>query len=166
LAPAFFFLAQACSTGSDIGDPQFSDVACSISQSELLALPLNIFWWHEIVNLDKAGPAMPITHFPLTGSSLAFDRSAVARAEFGDSGLLHPDTRVISGNTGFGRGYTAYPSGSYDNLQNPSLLFPGNVDNRRPPKERVLGVPLGSWGNPSWSFGTANERRPWRTDPP
>ena len=36
LAPAFLFLAQACSSDGGIGDPQFSDVACSISQSELL----------------------------------------------------------------------------------------------------------------------------------
>jgi len=250
LAPGFLFLPQACSADGSIGDPQFSDVACSISQSELLsggpgkdgipaltnprfvgvgeggtdylrdgdrvvgiiidseplALPLNIFWWHEIVNLNESGPAMSITHCPLTGSSLAFDRSAVAGAAFGVSGLLyrnnlvmydrtsgeslwpqmlrgakcgpsdgtnldmipiiemtwagwrtlHPDTRVISGSTGFGRDYTSYPYGSYDNLDNPSLLFPGNVDNRRPPKERVLGIPLGS-GGVAFPFGVLDE---------
>jgi hypothetical protein len=178
-----------------------------IVDSEPLALPLNIFWWHEIVNLDEQGPAMSITHCPLTGSTLAFDRSKVGGAEFGVSGLLyrnnlvmydrttsgeslwpqmlrgarcgpsdgtnldmvpviemtwvgwrtlHPDTRVISGGTGFGRDYTAYPYGNYDNPDNSSLLFPGKIDDRRPPKERVLGIPLGS-GGVAFPFGVLDE---------
>jgi len=250
LASALLPLAQACSTGNGIGDTEFSQFACSISQSEILsggpgkdgipaltnptfvgagesgaeylrdddrvagividsqplALPLNIFWWHEIVNLDEGGPAISITHCPLTGSTLGFDRSAAGGAEFGVSGLLyrnnlvmydradteslwpqmlrgarcgasdgidltmvplvemtwqgwltlHPDTRVISGDTGAGRNYRSYPYGNYDDLNNSSLLFPGSVDGRRPPKERTLGIPLGS-GGVAFPFGLLDE---------
>jgi len=174
-----------------------------------LALPLNIFWWHEIVNMDDGNSAMSITHCPLTGSTLAFDRSAVNGAEFGVSGLLfqnnlimydrntgeslwpqmlrgarcgpadgtalamlpviemtwggwrtlHPDTRVISADTGYGRDYTSYPYGSYDNPNNSSLLFGGRIDNRRPPKERVLGIPQGS-GGVAFPYGVLEEIGP------
>jgi hypothetical protein len=171
-------------------------VAGIFLDSEPYALPLNIFWWHEIVNLDEGGEAVAITHCPLTGSTLGFDRAAARGARFGVSGLLyqnnlvmydrssdeslwpqmlrgarcgsadgtnlamvpvvemtwegwktlHPDTRVLSSETGYSRSYTSYPYGNYDNPQNPSLLFPGTIDDRRPPKERVLGIPDGSGG--------------------
>ncbi len=171
-------------------------VAGFLGESGPLAVPLNIFWWHEIVNLDEGGSQVTITHCPLTGSTLAFDRAAVGGAEFGVSGILyrnnlvmydrqtgeslwpqmlrgarcgpadgnnlpmvpivemswegwrtlHPDTRVVSDGTGFSRDYQSYPYGSYDNPNNSALLFPGSVDGRRPPKERVLGIPLGSGG--------------------
>jgi hypothetical protein len=167
-----------------------------IRDGDPLAIPLNIFWWHEIVNLDQNGPAISITHCPLTGSTLAFDRSAAGGAEFGVSGLLfqnnlvmydrttgeslwpqmargarcgpadgtgldmvpivemtwegwrtlHPDTRVVSKGTGFLRDYSTYPYGDYDSPDNPRLLFPGSIDDRRPPKERVLGIPMGEGG--------------------
>ena len=59
---------------------------------------------------------------------------------------LHPDTRVVSGTTGFSRDYTRYP---YDLYEEPDTrpLFPVPVeDNRRQRKERVLGLP-GSSGD-------------------
>ncbi len=61
---------------------------------------------------------------------------------------LHPDTRVVSDNTGFLRNYTptGYPYGNYEAPSNGSLLFPMQIDGRRDPKERVLGVPAGDGG--------------------
>ena len=53
-----------------------------------IAIPLNIFWWHEVVNLEVDGRQIAVTHCPLTGSSLAFDRAAVGGVELGVSGLL------------------------------------------------------------------------------
>ena len=168
-----------------------------IFEGEAIAIPLNIMWWHEVVNLD--GPpghqAVAVTHCPLTGSSLAFDRGVVGDAEFGVSGLLfqtnlimydrtgteeslwpqmlrgarcgpsdgaqlpmvpiiettwrgwkelHPDTRVVTENTGHDRPYQFYPYGSYDLEENGNLLYPvsDGIDPRRPPKERVLGIPI------------------------
>jgi hypothetical protein len=53
---------------------------------------------------------------------------------------LHPNTTVISFNTGFNRNYDRYPYGDYDEVGNSSLLFPHSViDNRLPLKETVLG---------------------------
>jgi len=167
-----------------------------ILDSEPVAIPLNIFWWHEIVNISQGSQQLAITHCPLTGSSLAFDRAAAGGAEFGVSGLLfqnnlimydrtsneslwpqmfrsarcgskdgitldmvplvemtwegwralHPNTKVVSSNTGFNRDYTAYPYGNYDRTDNSSLLFPMSVDTRRPAKERALGIPVGTGG--------------------
>lgn len=252
-ALALIVSAQACSAGNGIGNPEQSEVTCSIPQSEIvsggpgrdgipaltnpdisnpgdegttylrdddrvvglvldsgpLAIPLNILWWHEIVNLEGAGFALSITHCPLTGSSLGFDRSAAGGVEFGVSGLLyrnnlvmydraageslwpqmlrgarcgaadgthldmvsviemkwegwrtlHPDTRVLSDKTGYGRDYTRYPYGNYGAEDNSSLLFPGHVDGRRPPKERVLGIPIGS-GGVAFPFGILDESGP------
>lgn len=169
-----------------------------------IAVPLNIGWWHEIVNFDLGGRHLAVTHCPLTGSSLVFDRGSARNATFGVSGLLlmnnlimydrnagesfwpqlsrgarcgpatgtnlamlpaiemtwdgwktlYPSTRVVSAATGFGRDYTQYPYGDYDRPDNPRLLFPNpSLDRRRPPKERVLGIPAGDSAGVAFPFG-------------
>lgn len=62
---------------------------------EALALPLNVFWWHEVINLDLGDRHLAVTHCPLTGSSLAFDRAPVGDAEFGVSGLLYLNNLIM-----------------------------------------------------------------------
>ncbi len=52
---------------------------------------------------------------------------------------LHPNTTVLSVDTGYDRDYGQYPYGNYRELNKPPL-FPMEVDPRRPPKELVLGV--------------------------
>jgi len=167
------------------------------AEPQILAIPLNILWWHEIVNIQVGLTSLAVTHCPLTGSSLAFDRSSVGGAEFGVSGLLYknnlmmfdrqageslwpqmaraarcgskdgqtlemypiiemrwrdwrtlyPNTEVILDATGWDRDYQRYPYGDYDRLSNEQLLFPqGPLDDRREPKERVLGIPDGEGG--------------------
>ena len=172
---------------------------------EYVAVPHNILWWHEIVNLNDVGLA--VTYCPLTGSSIVFDRGAAEGAEFGVSGLLfnnnlvmvdrsrsgvaeslwpqmlaggrcgpgegrelemvpaleiewedwvalHPDTRVLSEETGFLRIYTRYPYGNYEVESNAFTLFPQEeFDPRRPPKERVLGIPFENGGGLAFPFG-------------
>lgn len=61
---------------------------------------------------------------------------------------LYPDTRVLSINTGFQRTYRVDPIAGYKEPDNATLLFPmpGPIDTRRPPKERVLGIPDGDGG--------------------
>lgn len=62
---------------------------------------------------------------------------------------LHPETQVLSDDTGYSRNYRWYPYGSYDEVGNRDLLYPMEVDDSRPLKERVLaivprdGVPVG-----------------------
>ena len=55
---------------------------------EWLAIPHNIMYQHEIVNLNGVEEDIAVTYCPLTGSALAFDRAGVDGAEFGVSGLL------------------------------------------------------------------------------
>jgi hypothetical protein len=187
-------------------------VAGIIIDGEAFAIPLNIFWWHEIVNLTGGAVGathLTVTHCPLTGSTMAFDRDVVGGAEFGVSGLLylnnlimydranpnslwpqmlagarcgpkdgtqltmspivemtwagwrslHPGTWVVSDDTGWSRNYQSYPYGAYDNPDNAEVLFNQNVDTQRPPKERVLGVPLGS-GGLAFPFGVLDDLGP------
>ena len=177
---------------------------------EYLAVPLNILWWHEILNLNDHDLA--ITYCPLTGSSMVFERAAAGGAEFGTSGLLHknnlvmydrtggdeenslwpqmlaggfcgpsegekltmvaaieiewedwlalhPDTRVVGSQTGVSRDYTVYPYGSYEVEDNEFTLIPvTNPDGRRPPKERILGIPfVGGQGGIAFPFGALRD---------
>ncbi|MBL0889056.1 MAG: DUF3179 domain-containing protein [Gemmatimonadaceae bacterium] len=176
---------------------------------EFIAVPLNIGWWHEVVNLNRGSLRLSITHCPLTGSSLVFNRSAVDGAEFGVSGLLfmnylmlydraepsslwpqmsrgarcgsragttlpmfpsvemswlgwrtlHPQTVVVSENTGHVRNYRSYPYGDYAREDNAGLLAPAPaIDARRPPKERVLGIVLEERGSLALPFGAMRTR--------
>lgn len=169
-----------------------------------IAVPLNIGWWHEIVNLNGVAAKLAVTHCPLTGSSLVFDRTAADGAEFGVSGLLylnnlmmydraspeslwpqmirgarcgrrdgvqlplvqsiemrwdgwrtlHPDGLVVSSATGHARNYQSYPYGDYASLDNTQLLAPiPQLDVRRPPKERVLGIIAPSGATLALPFG-------------
>ncbi len=61
---------------------------------------------------------------------------------------LYPDTRVVSDQTGFLRNYTStgYPYGDYETPSSGRLLFPLQIDGRREPKERLLGIPDGDGG--------------------
>jgi Protein of unknown function (DUF3179) len=165
---------------------------------QAIAVPHNILWSHEIANFSFASGKYAVTYCPLTGSSMAFNRSTVGGAEFGVSGLLfqnnltmydrnsgeslwpqmlkkagcgpavgtalemmtvietnwagwqelYPDTKVLSSDTGFRRDYTqfGYPYGDYERETNARVLFSQTIDDRRPPKERLLGVPAEDGG--------------------
>lgn len=156
---------------------------------ETLAIPHNILWWHEIINLDIQDAKIAITYCPLTGTAMAFDREPVNGAELGVSGLLFmsnlvmydrsdeetlfsqimgkgvcglrrqtvlprlaisemtweawqgqfPNTNVVSGSTGYGRDYTQYPYGGYEQLDDPPFS-PQEYDHSRQPKERIVGI--------------------------
>ena len=160
---------------------------------EPLAIPHNILWWHEIVNLNRpSGTQIAVTYCPLTGSSMVFDREAIGGAELGVSGLIflnnlimwdrrseesfwpqmlaragcgpargvelemvpgwemtwrgwqetYPEGQVVGSEQGMGRNYRLYPYGDYETLDNPVRFFATPaLDPRRPPKERVLGIP-------------------------
>ena len=74
--------------------------------------------------------------------------------EWEDWLALHPDTRVLSGDTGFPRDYTQYPYGAYEVEDNDWTLAPlASLDDRRPPKERVLGIPFEDGGGIAFPFG-------------
>lgn len=70
---------------------------------------------------------------------------------------LHPNTKVVSSNTRIVRDYTRYPYGDYEVRSNTRLLDQRTpIDDRRPPKERVLGLPDGE-GGVAFPFGALDE---------
>ena len=175
-----------------------------ILDGQPIAIPHNILWWHEIVNLNRTEGQVAVTYCPLTGSSMVFNRSAIDGAELGVSGLLfqanlmmydrrsgeslwpqmmaaaacgpgtgarlplvasvemtwdgwqrlHPNTVAVSGALNTGRNYTRYPYGNFESLSNRDFLgFPTPTpDSRMPPKQRVLGIPLGDRGGLALPF--------------
>lgn len=180
---------------------------------QALAIPLNILWFHEVVNLSLSDRAVAVTYCPLTGSYLVFDRGPMDDVDLGVSGLiwrnnlivfdrrpdqageslwsqmlrrgicgperrrfmetvpavemtwegwqaLHPDTEVVSSDTGFNRNYSQHPNPEYEIRDNPDTFFPRvRQDDRRPPKERLLGIPLALDGGIAFPFGEM-ERAP------
>lgn len=178
---------------------------------EPLAIPLNILYHHEIVNLDGVTENIAVTYCPLTGSSLAFDRAVIGGAEFGVSGLLfqsnlimydrvtseslwpqmyagarcgprdgqpiprafslettwdgwqalHPDTRVVTSETGFERNYHAVgnPYLAYESSSQWWFPIPPAATTI-PSKERVLGIPDGSDGGLALAFGRLDDLGP------
>lgn len=70
-----------------------------------IAVPLNILWWHEIVNLERDGASLAITNCPLTGSSLVFDRASQNGVEFGVSGLLYRNNLMMYDRTEQGESF-------------------------------------------------------------
>jgi len=88
--------------------------------------------WPQMLAAGRCGP----------GEGRGLDMVAALEIEWEDWVALHPDTRVVSEDTGFSRSYTLYPYGNYEIERNAFTLFPqGAHDPRRPPKERVLGIP-------------------------
>lgn len=196
------------STETDYLEPE-SRVIGVLLDGEPIAVPHNILWYHEIVNLDGLDSQIAVSYCPLTGSSITFDRAPFGGASFGVSGFLwrnnlvmydrgtnetlwpqmlrqggcgeaagtpltpvaasemtwegwqrlYPDTRVLSRATGIPRNYVeaAYPYGNYEAPDNASTLFPQAVNTDRPPKERVLGIPVDDGGKlyPFFELDTA-----------
>ena len=77
---------------------------------------------------------------PLKGTEL--QRLALTHTNWGDWRRLHPDTRVLSANTGRARPYQRNPYAGYETTE--ELYFPVAFRSAGfHPKERVLGVALG-----------------------
>jgi hypothetical protein len=155
-----------------------------------VAIPHNIMWWHEIVNLEVQGRLITVTYCPLTGSALAFDATEAGTTRFGVSGLIfqnnlimfddetgslwpqmcgraalgdrtghelvhvptiemrweewrlrHPNTLVISSETGYIREYGRYPYLAYELSESTLFALPRGNDDRRRFKERIFGIP-------------------------
>jgi hypothetical protein len=74
----------------------------------------------------------------LTGTTLtAYPIGAVAWRDFRTT---HPDTWVLSRDTGYNRPYGDNPYPDYDNPRDPPPFDLPGTDGRLPPKERVVGI--------------------------
>ena len=63
--------------------------------AESVVIPHNIMWRHEIVNFSSGLDRMSVTYCPLTGTALAFTRTATGGAELAVSGLLYQANLVM-----------------------------------------------------------------------
>lgn len=70
-----------------------------VVEGQAYATPVNILRYHEIVNATvettSGGLDLAITHCPLTGTSIVFDRGPAGGAEFGVSGILYQSNLVM-----------------------------------------------------------------------
>ncbi len=104
--------------------------------------------WPQMFRRAGCGPAV----------GTALEMMPVVEMNWSGWQELHPDTKVISSNTGFRRDYTqfGYPYGDYERENNSRVLFSQSIDSRRPPKERLLGIP-GTDGGIAFPFNELNK---------
>ena len=75
-------MADAGTAGAAYLDPEERVIGIVI-EGQPFAIPHRVLWNHEIMNLNVGSTRLAVTYCPLTGSSMAFDRSAIEDAEFG-----------------------------------------------------------------------------------
>lgn len=100
-----------------------SDVLLYDRQTETL--------WSQILSKAVSGPMV----------GRALKTLPVAHTSWQSWRKKHPNTQVLSTDTGFGRDYSRSPYGDYD--ENGAIYFPVSKESRAyHPKERVLGIEL------------------------
>ncbi|MDQ4078212.1 MAG: DUF3179 domain-containing protein [Chloroflexota bacterium] len=77
----------------------------------------------------------------LAGERLSFLPASIL--SFEEFRQAYPDGEVLSRETGHFRDYGTNPYVNYDNLGNRPFLFSGEIDDRLPAMERVVGVTVG-----------------------
>jgi hypothetical protein len=87
--------------------------------------------WNQLLLGSQCGP----------DRGKALPRIPIIETTWSHWRALHPNTTVVTRNTGWERNYDEYPYGDYDREANDRTLFPSSPwDESRPPKELVLGV--------------------------
>ena len=105
-------------------------------------------WFPQFLRGARCGPR--------DGEALPMYPSIEMRWDAWES--LHPTTTVVSGVLGIDRDYEFYPYGDYAVLNNGETVFPqGTHDPRRPPKERVLGIPRDDGFGMAFPFTLLND---------
>ncbi len=66
-----------------------------VQDNQIVAVPHNIMWHHEIVNFDLFSIPIAVTYCPLTGTAILFERSEIGGQAFGVSGLLYRNNLVM-----------------------------------------------------------------------
>ena len=66
-----------------------------IIDGQAYAVPHNILWYHEVVNLDALDWSLAVTYSPLTGSSIAFDRTPIERSPLAVTDLFYQNNAIM-----------------------------------------------------------------------
>jgi uncharacterized protein DUF3179 len=86
--------------------------------------------WSQFIGTAIAGT--------LTGAQL--HSLPVAIVAWSDWRSAHPDSWVLSRDTGFDRDYGTNPYTGYDDISSKPFLFRGGIDGRYPPMTRLVGI--------------------------
>ncbi len=90
-------------------------------------------WWQQATGEAIAGA--------LTGTQLVFRPASMI--SWADFKAAHPEGKVLSRDTGFGRAYGRNPYAGYDDVNNPPFLYRGpETPGVLPPVARVLTIDL------------------------
>jgi len=90
-------------------------------------------WWQQLTGEAIVGE--------LAGKKLTFlPGPIISWRDFKDA---NPGGKVLSQDTGFQRDYDRNPYVGYDRVDNPPILFQGDLDGRLLPKERVVTATVG-----------------------
>ena len=108
------------------GNLRFSDLVMYDRQTES--------WWQQATGEAIVGQ--------LTGKRLTFLPAQIV--SLADFEAAHPDSDVLSRDTGFSREYGSNPYVGYDTVDQKPFLFDGVLDGRLPPKARVVTVEAGT----------------------
>jgi hypothetical protein len=90
-------------------------------------------WWQQLTGEGIIGE--------LAGKQLTFIPATIIAWE--DFKAFHPESQVLSRNTGHSARYGVNPYVGYDRVDQPPFLFRGELDGRLLPMERVAAVTLG-----------------------
>ena len=89
-------------------------------------------WWQQITGEALVGD--------LVGQRLTMLPAEIV--SFADFVAAHPQSQVLSRDTGHPRGYGSNPYVGYDDINSSPILYSGPKDGRLPPMERVATVEL------------------------
>lgn len=111
---------------------------------------------HETQSLWNQFTGRPVVG-PLTGSGIQLKILPVAITSWGEWRSRHPETKVLSLETGYQRPYVpGLPYGEY--FANPELMFPAVVrDHRLQPKDHVFGIRTEE-GAKAWPIAAFEDR--------
>ena len=142
---------------TNVGDAEFA-VSGLLFQNNLVMFDRKLETDTETTDGETLWPQMLAGGFcgPMEGRELAM--YPALEVEWEDWLALHPDTRVVSDRTGFAQNYQKYPYGFYERLDNELTLdFIADPDERRLPKERILGIRTADGGGVAFPFGALRD---------
>ena len=137
-------------TGSGVVvDPHLGGERLDLGVSGLLFA--NNLVYYDRTSGDVFGPQLSFEGTCSRFKEVTLDLHPLVETSWGRWRQLHPNTVVISSDTGFNRNYLQSPYEAYK--ENDDLGFDMPVDDSRPIKERILGIRTSENGGIGYPFG-------------